>query len=95
VEQQWCHDDGRRVHVLIVRRFEAPKYTLGVGQDPISEPGGVLTGPWDGAWFVYHRSDEDGQWHCHVGPYTDMAQAVSWINDIRVGAPAQGSRRNG
>lgn len=88
MEQQWCHDDGRRVHVLIVRRFEATRYTLGVGHDGPADATG-------GSWFVYYRDDEGGQWHCHCGPYPDMQQAVDWVDVIRVGAPVQGSRRNG
>lgn len=74
--QQWCTDYGRRVQVLITRRFEATKSTLGVGED-------------DGSWYVYHRDDEAGVWHAHCGPYSDMGQAVDWVNGIREGPVEQ------
>jgi hypothetical protein len=83
VTQQWCSDYNRRVQVLIVRRLEATKHTLGVGFD-------TLTGKVeDGSWFVYDRQDEEGIWHKHCGPYSDMEQGVDWINAIREGPVEQ------
>lgn len=81
--QQWCTDYGRRVQILIVRRFEATKHTLGVGFDILTDAAV------DGRWFVYDRNDDEGLWHMHVGPYRDMEQAVAWINDIREGPVEQ------
>ena len=76
MSQQWSYDNGRRVQVLITRRFEASRYTLGVGE-------------LNGSWYVYHRDDEEGQWQAHCGPYPDMAQAMRWITDIREGPVEQ------
>ena len=66
---QTYSEHGRWIDVLIVRRFEAASVTLGVGDD-------------NGSWYVFDQVDGE-PWHRHTGPYSDMPQAIDWINAIR------------
>lgn len=64
-------------NVRLVRTFKSTGIELGVGQD-------------GDAWYVFDRSydrehpEQIGSiWHRHCGPYSNDAQAIEWIDEIR------------